>query len=162
MFRKVLFPTDFSEGAYKAAKRFESINEMLVGEVVLLHVIDEGTMEELMNGYSLLYKNGEMELEEIKEKLREKAMEKLQAKVEDVKRTFNAAKVTPIVRFGEPWEEIVRVAEEEDVSLIILPSHGKMGFSHELFGSTTMRVLKKTFRPVLVIKTRCRCGGGRR
>ncbi len=158
MFRKVLFPTDFSEGSYRAAKRFEKTNEVPVGEVILLHVIDEGTLEDLLNGYSLLYEDEEVELEEIEKKLEEKVMEKLQAKVEDVKKTFRAEKVTPMVRFGLPWEEIVKVAEEEDVSLIILPTHGKLGFSKELIGSTAMRVLKKTYRPVLLIKPKCRCG----
>ena len=158
MFRKVLFPTDFSEGSERAAKRFEKTNEVPVGEVILLHVIDEGTLEDLMNGYSLLYEDEELELEEVKKKLEEKIMERLKAKVEEVKKTFKAGKVTPMVRFGFPWEEIVKVAEEEDVSLIILPTHGKLGFSKELIGSTAMRVLKKTFRPVLLIKPKCRCG----
>ncbi|ASJ02350.1 universal stress protein [Thermococcus profundus] len=159
MFRKVLFPTDFSDGAEKAAKRFEKVNEVPVGEVILLHVIDEGTIEDLMNGYSLLYENEELELKDVEEKLREKVMEKLQAKVEDVKRVFKTEKVKPVVRFGVPWEEIVKVAEEEDVSLILLPTHGKLGFSKELLGSTAMRVVKKTFRPVLLLKPKCRCGG---
>ncbi len=159
MFRKVLFPTDFSEGSYRAAKRFEKRNEAKVGEVILLHVIDEGTMEDLMNGYSLLYESEELELEAVKKKLEEKVMERLQAKVEDVKKTFKTDKVKPVVRFGFPWEEIVKVAEEEDVSLIILPTHGKLGFSKEFLGSTAMRVIKKTYRPVLLIRPKCRCGG---
>ncbi len=75
-----------------------------------------------------------------------------------MKKTFRTDKVKPVVRFGFPWEEIVKVAEE-DVSLIILPTHGKLGFSKELIGSTAMRVLKKTYRPVLIIKPKCRCGG---
>ncbi|WP_456368373.1 universal stress protein [Thermococcus sp.] len=160
MFRKVLFPTDFSEGSERAAKRFEQANEVPVGEVILLHVVDEGTLEDLLNGYSLLYEDEKVELEEIKEKLEAKVMERLKAKVKDVKKTFKAEKVTPMVRFGFPWGEIVKVAEEEDVSLIILPTHGKLGFSKELLGSTAMRVLKKTFRPVLLIKPKCRCGDG--
>ncbi|MFA4647285.1 universal stress protein [Pyrococcus kukulkanii] len=158
MFRKILFPTDFSEGAYRAAKQFEKVNNMPVGEVVLLHVIDEGTLEELLNGYSLLYNDEELEIEVIKEELLKKTMERLQAKVEDVKKTFGIENVKPLVRFGLPWEEIVKVAEEEDVSLILLPSHGKLGFSHEFLGSTMVRVLRKTKRPVLVIKTHPECG----
>ncbi|MDV3103508.1 universal stress protein [Thermococcus waiotapuensis] len=152
MFRKVLFPTDFSEGSHRAVKQFEERNDVPVGEVVLLHVIDEGVLEELTNGYSLLYEKEELELEEIKKKLEEKTMEKLQAKIEDVKKAFKTDKVKPIVRFGFPWEEIVKVAEEEDVSLIILPTHGKLGFSKELLGSTAMRVVKTTLRPVLLLK----------
>ncbi|ASJ06761.1 universal stress protein [Thermococcus pacificus] len=153
MFRKVLLPTDFSEGYCRAVLQFERMNEMRVGEVILLHVVDEGTLEELMDGYSLFYGDEEKELKDIEERLKEVAMEKLLERMDEIKRAFRAEKVTPMVRFGVPWEEIVKVAEEEDVSLIILPSHGKLGFSHESLGSTTMRVLKKTKRPVLLIKT---------
>ena len=161
MFRKILFPTDFSEGAYRAASRFEKVNNMPVGEVVLLHVIDEGTLEDLLNGYSLLYNDEELEIEAIKKALLKKTMEKLQTKVEECKKIFGTENVKPMVRFGLPWEEIVKVADEEDVSLILLPSHGKLGFSHELLGSTTIRVLRKTKKPVLVIKTHCECGDDR-
>ena len=66
---------------------------------------------------------------------------------------MKAKNVRIMVTVGIPYKEIVRVAEEEDVSLILLPSHGKLGFSHELMGSTTIRVLRKTKKPVLIIKT---------
>jgi nucleotide-binding universal stress UspA family protein len=159
MFRKILFPTDFSEGSYRAARYFERVNGMAVGDVILLHVIDEGTLEDLLNGYSLLYSNEDLEIEAIKKALLRKTLEKLQAKAEDCKKTFRTKNVKTLVRFGLPWEEIVKVADEEDVSLILLPSHGKLGFSHEILGSTTVRVLRKTRRPVLVVKTHCECGG---
>ncbi|ASJ08723.1 universal stress protein [Thermococcus siculi] len=153
MFRKILFPTDFSEGACRAVEKFEKSNEMAVGEVILLHVVDEGIVEELMNGYSMLYDDVGVELNAVEKELKAKALKKLQERVDRVKKAFGTERVKPVVRFGFPWEEIVKVAEEEDVSLIVLPSHGKMGFSRELFGSTAMRVLKKTKRPVLMIKT---------
>ena len=153
MFRKVLFPTDFSQGASRAIEKFEKQNEINIGELVVLHVVDEGIVEELMNGYSLLYENTEREIQTIREKLQEKAMKRLQKEVETLRRAFKTENIKPLVRFGFPWEEIVKTAEEEDVSLILLPSHGKLGFSHEIMGSTTVRVLRKTRRPVLIIKT---------
>ncbi|WP_297438059.1 universal stress protein [Thermococcus sp.] len=159
MFRKILFPTDFSEGSYRAAKYFKRANGMAVGEVILLHVVDEGTFEDLLNGYSLLYSDENMEIDAVKRELLKKTMEKLRAKVEDCKKIFKTENVRPVVRFGRPWEEIVKVADEEDVSLVLLPSHGKLGFSHEILGSTTVRVLRQTRRPVLIVKTNCECGG---
>ena len=56
MFRKVLFPTDFSEGAMRAIKRFNRDNESEVGECIILHVIDEGRLEDMLNGYSYFIK----------------------------------------------------------------------------------------------------------
>jgi len=80
---------------------------------------------------------------------------KWQSQVNEIKESVKkiAGNTKIIVRVGIPYEEIIKIAEEENVSLIILPSHGKLNFSHEIFGSTTMRVLKKTKKAVLLIKS---------
>ncbi len=153
MFRKILFPTDFSEGAMRAIQRFNRDNESEVKECVILHVIDEGKLEDMLNGYSYFYKREDREMHDIEEKLKEKAMKEMQERAEKCREMMKAKNIKMLVRVGVPYEEIVKVAEEENVSLILMPSHGKQGFSHELFGSTTMRVLKKTKKPVLIIKT---------
>ena len=153
MFRKVLFPTDFSEGSIRAIQRFERENDMEVGECILLHVIDEGLVEDMVTGYSLLYNNENAEINSILKNLEDEALKKLEERKERCKEMMKAKNVRTMVTVGIPYKEIVRVAEEEDVSLILLPSHGKLGFSHELMGSTTIRVLRKTKKPVLIIKT---------
>ena len=153
MFRKVLFPTDFSEGSMRAIQRFERENDMEVGECILLHVIDEGLVEDMVTGYSLLYNNENAEIDSILKNLEDDALKKLEERKERCKEMMKAKNVRTMVTVGIPYKEIVRVAEEEDVSLILLPSHGKLGFSHELMGSTTIRVLRKTKKPVLIIKT---------
>jgi nucleotide-binding universal stress UspA family protein len=153
MFKKVLFPTDFSSGSEKAAEKFEKQNQLLIGELVLLHVVDESIFEELTNGFSLLYNSEEEELSDIKNKLKVKAMDKLDEEEKRCQKMFKTKKVKKIVKFGLPYRKIVETAEKENASLIILPSHGKMGFSKEFLGSTTIRVLKMTNRPVLILKT---------
>ncbi len=153
MFRKVLFPTDFSEGSMRAIQRFERENDIPVSECILLHVIDEGLVEDLVAGYSLLYNNENAEINSILKNLKDEALKKLEERKERCKEMMKAKNVRIMVTVGIPYKEIVRIAEEEDVSLILLPSHGKLGFSHELMGSTTIRVLRKTKKPVLIIKT---------
>ena len=153
MFSKILVPTDFSEGNCIAIENFEKMNRMQVGEVVLLHVIDEVKLEEVMNGYSFFYNDEMKELKDIEAKLKAEAMKKLESRVEAIKQSFKTDNVKPMVKIGIPWKEIVKTADEEDVSLIMLPSHGRLGFTHEFMGSTTIRVLKKTTKPVLIIKT---------
>ena len=153
LFRKILFPTDFSEGFIRATKRFSEQNDIEVNECVLLHVIDDDYLEDLMNGYSLLYIREDREYEDVLKELKEKAMKKLSEEAERIKEIIHPQSIKTIVRVGKPYEEIVKVAEEENVSMILLPSHGKLGFSHQLFGSTTMRVIRQTKKPVLIIKT---------
>ncbi len=153
MFRKILFPTDFSEGSMRAIRKFDSQNEIEVGECIILHVIDEGHLEDLLNGYSFLYKSEKREMEEVIAEAKKKAEEILKEREERCREMMKAKKMRTMIRIGVPYEEIVKVAEEENVSLILMPSHGKLGYSHELMGSTTIRVLRKTKKPVLIIKT---------
>ncbi len=153
MLTKVLFPTDFSEGAYKTIRIFEKRNKIQIGQLILLHVVDETLLEEMFDGYSLLYNNEDKELLDIETKLREDRMKKLQEKSKLAQEILNPKDIKLIVKFGIPYKKILETAEEEDVSLILLPSHGKSDFSHEILGSTTCRILKKAKRPVLLIKT---------
>lgn len=151
MLKKVLVPTDFSPGYEKAVISFEKLNEIPVGEVLLLHVVDEEEVELLQDLSEFKAKN--IAPKEIETELVELAERRLETEKERLLRAFKTENVRILVKIGRPWEEIVKVADEEDVSLIFLPSHGKLGFSSDLFGSTTMRVLKETLKPVLLIKT---------
>ncbi len=56
------------------------------------------------------------------------------------------------VEKGIPFKEIIKVAEEEDVSVILLGSHGRSNIVEMLLGSVAEKVVRKAKRPVLVIK----------
>ena len=53
---------------------------------------------------------------------------------------------------GNPYLEIVRLAEEESVDLIVLGTHGRTGLKHFLIGSVAEKVLRKAPCPVLVVR----------
>ncbi|MBI2934204.1 MAG: universal stress protein [Chloroflexi bacterium] len=55
---------------------------------------------------------------------------------------------------GTPGEVIVSYAEEQDVELIALATHGRGGLGRLVFGSVADYVLRKTGKPVLLIKPR--------
>jgi len=57
---------------------------------------------------------------------------------------------------GIPAEEIRRVAEEKDASLIVIGSHGESMAEHTLFrfGRTVSEVLHSFTRPLLLVRTR--------
>jgi len=48
--------------------------------------------------------------------------------------------------------EILRVEEEEGVSIIVIGSHGKTNIKEMLLGSVSEKVIRKSKNPVLVIK----------
>lgn len=155
MFKKILFPTDFSKGAFKAIENFAKNNNTEIEELILLHVIEESVIEEIMDSYSYYfnkYNNENEEIKDIEKKLKERNLKLLEEKKELAQKTLNPKKIKIMVKFGTPYKKIIETAIEEDVSMILLPSHGKLDFTHEFLGSTTHRVILKTKKPVLLIK----------
>ncbi len=62
--------------------------------------------------------------------------------------------VKKVILSGDAGHEITRYAEEQDVDLIVIPSHGYHGLNRILLGSTTERVLRHAHCPVYVLRHR--------
>jgi nucleotide-binding universal stress UspA family protein len=62
--------------------------------------------------------------------------------------------ITSGIRRGVPTHEIVQAAEELDVDLIIMATHGLQGWRHFGLGSTADRVARVAPCPVLVVRER--------
>ena len=59
---------------------------------------------------------------------------------------------TKIIKAEVSAKNIVKVAEELDVSLIIIGSHGRKGIQKLPLGSVAEEVLKFSLLPVLIVK----------
>ena len=53
---------------------------------------------------------------------------------------------------GTPFLEIINVAREKDVDLIVMGTHGRSGLAHMLIGSVAEKVVRKAPCPVLTVK----------
>jgi len=65
---------------------------------------------------------------------------------------FAKGRVEMALRVGTPWKEIVRAADELEITLIVLGSHGKRSLEELLLGSTVERVTRHASCPVLVVR----------
>jgi universal stress protein A len=63
-------------------------------------------------------------------------------------------KVKAYLRVGYPFEEIVLMANDPQVDLVLIGSHGRSGIKRLLLGSTAERVVQHAPCPVLVVKER--------
>jgi nucleotide-binding universal stress UspA family protein len=52
---------------------------------------------------------------------------------------------------GRPWREILRLAEEREVELVVMGVRGRNPVDIALFGSTTHHVIRGARCPVLVV-----------
>ena len=144
MFDKILYPTDFSDVANKAVDYIAKLKEAGGKEVIVLHVIDERAIGDIC----LLYASrGIVEMvRRIKEEA-SKEMDKIGARLRE-----EGFEVKLRVERGIPLTEILRVEQEEGVSVIVIGSHGKSNVKEMLLGSVSEKVIRKSERPVLVVK----------
>ena len=155
MYKKILYPTDFSETAELALNQVKAFRTLKAEEVILLHVIDENDIKKkdifsLLLGVAGLNKS----VEEFENELKNKLIEEAKSKMESIKKELEDVgyKVKDIVVVGVPYKEIVKIAEDEGVDIIIMGSHGKTNLRDILLGSVTENVIKKSNKPVLVVK----------
>jgi nucleotide-binding universal stress UspA family protein len=126
---RIVFPMDFSEEAYSALDTMGAIPH--IGQIVTVYVISRGeTRDEIAED-------------------EQRAM-RLLAEL-PAREALRNSDLRNRVRVGSPSDEILRVAEEEDASLICMTSHGKGFFRELLVGSTSFDVVRRTKRPVLVL-----------
>jgi len=65
---------------------------------------------------------------------------------------FKGAGAEGKVLVGYPAEEILHLAEDENVDLIIMGTHGRTGIDRILFGSVAEKIVKSSKCPVLTIR----------
>jgi nucleotide-binding universal stress UspA family protein len=57
-----------------------------------------------------------------------------------------------VIGEGPPVDEIVRIARENQVDLIVIATHGHTGLKHLLLGSVAERVIRHAPCAVLVVR----------
>jgi len=155
LFKKILYPTDFSELAEVAKEYVIKLKEANAQEVVVLHVIHplEFSLPQFDDPFALDVATLYAHLPEIEQAILRSHEERLKEIEEELKKA--GFKVRTVLTVGEPKEEIVRVAEEERVNVIVIGYHGKSLIERILeIGSTAKAVIKKAKCPVLVVKKR--------
>lgn len=141
--KRVLVPTDFSDSARLALRYGASFAREHSAELTLLHVV-----ETIAVGYaSDLFP---VPMAEVFQEIAGYARNEL-AKLSQAARDKGVRVVEQVVQ-GKPATEIIRVAREATIDMIVLGTHGKGVLDHALFGSTTERVVRKAPCPVLICR----------
>jgi nucleotide-binding universal stress UspA family protein len=139
----ILVPIDFSVHSKNALKYAVPLAEKFGAALRLIYVV-EPTIYPADLGF------GQVVLPGVEDELREKGAGELQALIE--KEIGKRAPASSVVRTGNPHQEILREAEEGNVDLIVVATHGHSGMEHMLFGSTADRVVRHARCPVLTVR----------
>ena len=139
-FKKILYPTDFSEPSYEALKAANELALHFSAELCLVHVVspDVQTSPDLA-GSGLV-------LQEI-EALAEKSLQEVVKQ-----RVPKELHTCQIVVLGEAADEIIRISEETKADIIVIATHGQTGWRRFVFGSVAEKVVRLAPCPVLTIR----------
>jgi nucleotide-binding universal stress UspA family protein len=139
--RKILVPTDGSDYSVRAAEYGVDIAKMLSAQIVVVYVIDQVVIDQISKA---------TERDSVERELKENGQRYVNyvlslAEKEGVKSSSLLAK-------GTPYEQIVHLARELNIDLIVMGTYGRRGTERVLIGSVAQRVIEYAPCPVLVIK----------
>jgi universal stress protein A len=135
-----------TEAACRALKAAEELAGTFCGELLLLHVVPPTPVPTPTIEGAL---TPPFDVVAYDEQLREAYRNSLERLRKE--RLSSRTKVRVRVVTGDPATEIVRLAKEEKSDLIVLPTHGRTGFSHVFFGSVAEKVVRHAECPVLTL-----------
>jgi len=141
-YKKILVALDFSRSAELVAQRAKEIAERNRAELTLLHVC------EYMPPIDLAYEPVVMPEWDIKD---EALLEQAEAQLKRLADKLRLGDARRQVVLGIAKADIVSIAREQQVDLIVLGSHGRHGISR-LLGSTANNVLHNAPCDVLAVR----------
>lgn len=143
MFKKILFPTDFSEGSAVAVPYVRDLAEKYGARVYVLHVL-----------YDVAKASGwyvpTIDMEKFYTELRKSAEEEIGKFVS--KNLGGLGEVETAVVTGMPSDKIISFVEENGMDLVVMGTHGRSGINMVLFGSTASKVVRHAPCPVLTVR----------
>jgi len=137
VYERILVPLDGSELAELALPFAEELAARSGSEITLLCVGESAETED--------YAKHEIYLEQIAAVTKHAAEKRLD-------RPEGVINVRSTVSVGHPAQEIVDYAERENISLIIMATHGRTGVGRWALGSVAEKVMRAGTTPVLLVR----------
>jgi nucleotide-binding universal stress UspA family protein len=139
--KKILCPVDFSDDSLTALDYAADFARQNDGQLILLHVVDNP----LADQYGPARQNFYAEVEH--------ALEKSQQMLTDAIRTHAAGVACEtMVKRGNPYEEIIDVANAQHADVIVMSTHGRTGPQRLVIGSVAEKVVRTAPCPVFTVR----------
>ena len=148
MFERILIATDGSKHSERAAETGIEMARLYGSTVTALYVVDIG--KEYAPLGDLISKVADSLIAGIKSNLQNQGQEATRKVAEMAEKAGVAAqrKITE----GYPAEDIIRIAKEGDMNLIVMGGIGATGLDRFLLGSVADKVVRTSKVPVLVVR----------
>jgi len=154
--KKILYPTDLSENARHAFGYAMSIANRYGAGITILHVLQE------MSPYrdSLIVNIlGEDKWASLRKENEQKILDMLKGRLEtfceDVSKELPACPFITdeiIVKIGNPVDVILDELERTHCDVVVMGAHGHGVIGEAFLGSVSRRVLRRSHKPVMVVR----------
>jgi len=141
--KTILFPTDFSYGAHAAMDFAVSLAKNYNSQLILLHVIQNIVIADWDASSSFQVADMMKDIHKSAMREMDRWCAEVSSKINDMKKMIVA---------GVPFVEIIKAARNQNADMIVIGTHGRMGVSHVLLGSTAEKVARKASCPVLTVR----------
>ena len=141
----ILCPTDFSELSVGALRYAALLAEKFGAKLHVLHVVDQAYQYWMAMGPETIPAGPSVEemIATAEKQMAEFTGEHVPASL----------KATTEIISGRPFLEIIRIAKEKNVDLIVIGTHGRGALTQMLLGSVADKVIHKAPCPVLSVRT---------
>ncbi len=139
-FKHILVPIDFGETSNRALEMALELAVKFDAELTLYHASWLPPASYAAYAEGLYWPTDEMAREAKKE---------LDAAVAKAKARY--PKTDAVLGSGEPWQQVLNVAKERDVDLIVMGTHGRRGLSRVFLGSVAEKIVRLSPVPVLTV-----------
>jgi nucleotide-binding universal stress UspA family protein len=153
---KILLATDGSGSATYATQAAAKLSKTTHSELHVLHVGEDPYSAALLYPEATNPEGVEQQvdpalIEELGRQFEQEARQTLDAEVEKV-RAVGGTVAEVYLRMGSPAAEVVDLAEELGVGLVVVGSRGIGGIRRALLGSVSDSVVRHAHCPVLVVR----------
>ena len=141
--KKILCPTDFSQASFQGLDYAVELARLFEAELLVMHVLPSlppGPQDP----------NFVFEIPEYERLMHQDAVRQLDKVVSQ--RIPKALTARPLIGHGHAAKEIVRVAEEERMDLIVIATRGHSDWHSLVMGSTADKVLRHAPCPVFAVR----------
>lgn len=142
MFNHILIPTDGSDAVRPAVEMALNLAETHDATLHVLFIVHQPTS---VSGTG----EGFSGLDNLLNELEEEGHQATDAIAEQA--TGSDIETEPVVQRGNPHDDILTYANEHDIDLIVMGTHGRTGVKRALLGSVTEDVVRHSEIPVLTV-----------
>lgn len=137
-FRKLLCPTDFSDCSLHGLHLAYSLAHQHAAKLIIVHVVDVLYGKQTYGGVQVEVRPDDFPQQQLQR------LQRFHPHYPDVE-------VEHVLVEGQPAQEVLRLAKEQNCDLIVIGTHGRTGLERFILGSVAETILREAPCPVLTV-----------